>query len=202
MQQEAMLILARAAEAKDEYTGDHVAQVGDLSKELAVAIGMARADVEGLGYAAMLHDVGKLHVPDSILLKPGRLSPSEWEVIRRHTTLGAQILGDSMAFALARTVARSHHENWDGSGYPDGLAALEIPLAARVVRLVDVFDALRSQRPYKPAWSFERCVEELLAGAGEKFDPELVPVFVGLLERLHSKAPLVLPVRRASETAA
>jgi hypothetical protein len=202
MQREAVLILARAAEAKDEFTGDHVAQVGDLSKELAVAIGMPRPEVEGLRYAAMLHDVGKLHVPDRILLKPGPLSPAEWEVIRRHTTLGAKILGDSVGFALARTVARSHHENWDGSGYPDGLSALDIPLAARVVRLVDVFDALRSQRPYKPAWSFERCLDELVAGTGRHFDPELVPVFVGLLDRLYAEKRLVMAESQPTEAAA
>jgi hypothetical protein len=189
---EAVRILARAAEAKDEFTGDHVAQVGDLSRELAEAVGMDAAAVDGLGYAAMLHDVGKLHVPDRILLKPGPLDPEEWEIIRRHTTIGASIMGHSSGFELARTVARSHHENWDGSGYPDGLRALSIPLAARIVRLVDVFDALRSRRPYKPAWPFERCLEELVAGAGRQFDPDLAPTFVALLERLQQAGQLTV----------
>lgn len=185
-EREAVLILARAAEAKDEITGDHVARVGDLSYELAVRAGMTAAEAEDLGFAAMLHDVGKLHLPDNILLKPGRLTPDEWKVVQSHTVWGERILGTTAGFELARTVARSHHENFDGSGYPDGLAASQIPLAARVVRLADVFDALRSQRPYKPSWDFGRCLEELELRSGEMFDPELTVVFVRFLDEHRS----------------
>jgi hypothetical protein len=185
-EREAVLILARAAEAKDEVTGDHVARVGDLAATLAAAVGSNPGTVEGVRFAAMLHDVGKLHVPDSILMKPGRLNPEEWDVMRQHTIWGPRILGDSAGFELARVIARSHHENWDGSGYPDGLRGEKIPIEARMVRLTDAFDALRNARPYKPAWSIERCLEELEAGRGSSFDPELTPVFIGIAQRLYA----------------
>jgi hypothetical protein len=181
-EREAVLILARAAEAKDEVTGDHVARVGELSFDLGLRAGMSAAEAEDLRFAAMLHDVGKLHLPDSILTKPGRLTAQEWKVVESHTVWGERILGSTAGFELARRVARSHHENFDGSGYPDGLQAAGIPLAARIVRLADVFDALRSDRPYKPRWDFTRCLEELAAGSGEVFDPDLAHVFVEYLE--------------------
>jgi hypothetical protein len=182
-EREAVLILARAAEAKDEHTGEHVARVGNLSAQLARSVGMPADAVADFGFAAMLHDVGKLHVPDRILLKPGPLDASEWAIMRRHTLWGAQILGGSDAFERARVICRWHHENWDGSGYPDGLRAETIPLPARIVRLVDVFDALLSERPYKPAWDLERCLDEILRNAGRQFDPALVPIFLALIER-------------------
>jgi hypothetical protein len=182
-EREAVLILARAAEAKDEHTGEHVARVGDLSARLARSVGMPEDDVADFRFAATLHDVGKLHVPDRILLKPGPLDESEWAIMRRHTLWGAQILGGSNAFERARVICRWHHENWDGSGYPDGLRGETIPLPARIVRLVDVFDALLSERPYKPAWDLERCLDEILRNAGRQFDPELVPIFLALIDR-------------------
>jgi len=182
-EREAVLILARAAEAKDEHTGEHVARVGDLSAELARSVGMPEDTVDDFGFAAMLHDVGKLHVPDRILLKPGALDEAEWTVMRRHTIWGEQILGGSSAFERARVICRSHHENWDGTGYPDGLRGESIPLPARIVRLVDVFDALLSDRPYKPAWDLERCLEEIGRNAGRQFDPELVPIFLAMIDR-------------------
>jgi hypothetical protein len=181
-ERDAVLILARAAEAKDEDTGEHVARVGDLSSALAERIRMSPAEVEDLGYAAMLHDVGKLHVPDRILLKPGPLLPDEWELMRQHTVWGAKIMGSSSAFETARAIARWHHEDWDGAGYPDGLRHEAIPLVARIVRLADVFDALRSDRPYKPAWEMERCLEEIWSNAGRQFDPDLVPIFISIVE--------------------
>jgi hypothetical protein len=188
-EREAVLILARAAEAKDEHTGEHVARVGDLSARLARSVGMSEDTVDDFGFAAMLHDVGKLHVPDGILLKPGALTEMEWSIMRQHTIWGAQILGGSSAFERARVICRSHHENWDGSGYPDGLRGEVIPLPARIVRLVDVFDALLSERPYKPAWDLERCLEEIARNAGRQFDPELVPIFLTMIER----TPLDVP---------
>ncbi|HEV8516535.1 MAG TPA: HD-GYP domain-containing protein [Candidatus Limnocylindrales bacterium] len=181
-EREAVLILARAAEAKDEDTAEHVARVGDLSAELAARAGLESTIVEDLRFAAMLHDVGKLHVPDRILTKPGPLDPEEWEIMRRHTIWGPQILGGSTAFAQARLICRSHHENWDGSGYPDGLKGERIPLEARIVRLADVFDALRSERPYKPSWDLARCLEAIAASRARQFDPELVPLFLEILE--------------------
>ena len=190
-EREAVLILARAAEAKDEDTGEHVARVGELSAALAERIGLSADEVEDIRYAAMLHDVGKLHVPDHILLKSGPLLPSEWEVMRSHTIWGAKIMGSSAAFESARAIARWHHEDWDGAGYPDGLRHDAIPLGARIVRLADVFDALRTDRPYKPAWELERCLEEIQRNAGRQFDPELVETFISLVEREPSASPIV-----------
>jgi len=181
-EREAVMILARAAEAKDEATGDHVVRVGDFSHELGLLSAMSPVEAEDLRFAAMLHDVGKLHIPDSILSKPGRLTPEEWQLVQQHTIWGERILGSTAGFEMARRVARSHHENFDGSGYPDGLRGRDIPLSARIVRLADVFDALRSDRPYKAGWDFTRCLEELDLRAGELFDPELTRIFVSHLE--------------------
>jgi len=180
-EREAVQIIARAAEAKDDVTGDHVVRVGELAADLAVASGGSAGFAEDLRFAAMLHDVGKLHVPDGILMKRGPLEPSELELVRTHTLWGQRILGHTAGFELARTVARSHHENWDGSGYPDHLVGTATPLAARIVHLVDVYDALRAVRPYKEAWPLERAVAEIAARSGEMFDPDLVREFLGLV---------------------
>lgn len=182
VEHEAVLILARAAEAKDEVTGNHVARVGDLAAALAERVGLTGRVADDLRYAAMLHDVGKLHVPDQILMKPGRLTADEWAVVKMHTVWGERILGSTAGFETARRIARSHHENWDGSGYPDGLAGETIPLDARIVHVVDVFDALRSRRPYKEAWPLDQCIDELAAGRGSRYDPELVNEFMALLD--------------------
>jgi hypothetical protein len=179
-EREAVMILARAAEAKDQVTGDHVVRVGDISATIGARIGLSEVHAEDLRFAGMLHDVGKLHVPDEILLKPGRLSPSEWDIVRRHTIWGERILGSSAGFEMARRICRSHHENWDGSGYPDGLRADRIPLEARIVRLADAFDAMRNPRPYKDAWPLERCLDMIERGAGTLFDPELARELLAL----------------------
>jgi hypothetical protein len=180
-EREAVQIIARAAEAKDDVTGTHVIRVGSLAADLAIACGETRAFAEDLRFAAMLHDVGKLHVPDQILMKRGPLDAAEFEIVRKHTLWGQRILGATTGFELARTVARSHHENWDGSGYPDHLAGDATPLAARIVHLVDVFDALRAVRPYKEAWPLDRAVAEIDARSGEMFDPDLVREFLRLV---------------------
>jgi len=181
-QREAVMILARASEAKDQVTGDHVARVGDLSAELGRRVGLAEADVEDLRFAGMLHDVGKLHLPDRVLLKRGRLTKAEWELVKQHTQWGERILGSSEGFELARRIARSHHENFDGTGYPDQLKGDQIPLVARIVRIADVFDALRHERPYKEAWSVARTLDEIRSGAGTLFDPELADELIAALE--------------------
>src|SRR3954451_19624412 len=155
-EREAVMALARAAEAKDHSTGDHVVRVGEIASSLALRSGMSPTEAEDVGFAAMLHDVGKLHLPDSILQKPGALTAEEWEIVKQHTIWGERILGSSAGFELARRIARWHHENFDGTGYPDQLRGASIPLAARIVRVADVFDALASARPYKEAWSRER----------------------------------------------
>jgi putative two-component system response regulator len=181
-EREAVMILARAAEAKDHVTGDHVLRVGDLSAEIGRRAGMSIAEAEDLRFAGMLHDVGKLHLPDQLLMKPGPLTSDEWDEVRKHTIWGERILGASEGFELARRVCRSHHENWDGSGYPDRLKAMDIPFAARIVRLADVFDALRSERPYKDAWDIARCLEEIERGAGRLFDPDLSKELIALFD--------------------
>jgi hypothetical protein len=179
-EREAVLILARAAEAKDHVTGDHVVRVGDIAAELGRRTGMSDAAAEDLRFAGMLHDVGKLHLPDSLLTKRGPLDKVEWEQVKQHTIWGERILGSSEGFELARRICRSHHENWDGSGYPDMLHAAEIPLAARIVRVADVFDALKNERPYKEAWDLARCLEEIEKGAGTQFDPEIARELVAM----------------------
>ena len=181
-EREAVMILARAAEAKDHSTGDHVVRVGDIAAGLALRTGMTKSAAEDLRFAGMLHDVGKLHLPDSVLQKPGPLNPEEWAIVQKHTIWGERILGSSDGFELARRVARSHHENFDGSGYPDGLRGDSIPLAARIVRVADVFDALMHSRPYKEAWTIDRVLEEIRAGLGSRYDPELAREMIAMVE--------------------
>ncbi|MBA3236438.1 MAG: HD domain-containing protein [Chloroflexi bacterium] len=171
-------MLARAAEARDGATGVHIEHVRDLAAELAAATGVVASEIEHIAWSAMLHDVGKIRVPDRVLLKPGRLDEDEWALIRQHPLWGEELLIGEDGFKLARQIARWHHEDWDGSGYPDGLRGEAIPLAARIVRVVDVYDALRSERPYKPVWTLERTLEELRAMRGRGLDPDLTDVFV------------------------
>ena len=190
-QRDGMVALARGAEAKDTDTGDHVVRVQLIAEELARATGVDAERAADIGWSAMLHDVGKLHVPDQILLKPGPLSADEWAIMRRHPVWGAEILAQGEGFEIARRIARWHHENIDGSGYPDGLRGERIPLEARIVRIADAFDAMTHARPYKPARSIEWALEELARCAGTQFDPELTRLFidqirndVGLRDRL------------------
>jgi putative two-component system response regulator len=182
-ERDGMIALARGAEAKDTDFGDHIRRVQLTAEALAEAAGVGRDDAGRIGWAAMLHDVGKLHVPNRILLKPGKLTPAEWDVMRRHTIWGERILADGDGFAMARRIARWHHENFDGTGYPDNLAAGDIPLEARIVRIADSFDAMTNDRPYSRARSFEEALEELHRYAGVQFDPELVELMVALIRK-------------------
>ncbi len=178
--------LGRAAEYKDNETGMHVIRMSHFSRHLALAAGCGEAWAEDLLHAAPMHDVGKIGVPDAILRKPGPLDADEWDIMRRHPEFGAEIIGehDSNVLQLARAVALGHHEKWDGSGYPGGLAGENIPLAARIVALADVFDALTSERPYKKAWTPEAAIDLILQQSGHHFDPELVRKFTPLLPEL------------------
>ena len=133
-----------------------------------------------MAYSSILHDVGKIHVPDHVLRKPGKLNEDEWVVMREHTVAGERILSRKPFFNTARSIARSHHENWDGSGYPDGLNSTKIPLAARVVHIVDVYDALTSVRPYKQAWTASDAIKEIEDHQARSFDPDLVRAFLRL----------------------
>ncbi len=174
---DAIYMLAVASEAKDEDTGAHVLRISNYSSALARVIGYSELEAERIGYSAILHDVGKIQVPDEILKKPGELTAEERRIMQVHTTAGERILSDRPFFEIARQIARSHQENWDGSGYPDGRRGLDIPLPARIVRLADVFDALSSRRVYKDAWPLERVIDAILTGREREFDPDLVDAF-------------------------
>lgn len=205
---DSLTALANAAEARDELTGEHAQRVEHVSERLAIAAGMTSEDAADIGRASLLHDIGKLKVPDSVLLKPGPLTPDETDLIRRHTLWGEAILAHGEAFRTARRVARWHHENFDGTGYPDGLRAEAIPLEARVVRIADAFDAMTNDRPYRAARPVDEALDELRAGAGRLFDPELVTLFLALIESAHAdvvstgmRPALVLPVQRRQRLA-
>lgn len=176
--------LARAAEYRDDETGEHVRRVAANAARLAEALGLPQEQVEVIHSAAPLHDLGKIGIPDAILRKPGRLTPEEFAIIKTHTTIGAELLsgGRSELSRVAERIAKSHHERWDGTGYPEGLKAEEIPLEGRIVAVVDVFDALTSERPYKRAWPLEEALAEIRAQAGRQFDPRVVQAFLHTLE--------------------
>ncbi len=172
--------LAAAAEYRDDDTGQHTRRVGDLAARIAAALGRPADEVETLRLAAPLHDVGKIGVPDSILMKPGRLTPDEFAVMKTHAAIGGRILAGARFPLLltAEAVARTHHERWDGTGYPAGLAGEAIPLAGRVVAVADVYDALTHARPYKAAWSPADAADEIRRQAGTQFDPAVVAAFL------------------------
>jgi putative two-component system response regulator len=174
--------LAVAAEYRDA-TGAHIQRVGKLSADLAAALDLTEGEVQLVAAAAPLHDVGKIGVSDQILLKPGKLTATEFELVKVHSRIGAQILAGEHypLLAMARRIALTHHERWDGSGYPDGLSGEGIPLEGRIVAVADVFDALLSERPYKQAWSFEEAIAEIKAQRGRQFDPDVVDAFLGVV---------------------
>jgi PAS domain S-box-containing protein/putative nucleotidyltransferase with HDIG domain len=178
--------LALAAEYRDDDTYQHTARVGIAAEEIAVALGLAAAEVKLLAEAAPLHDIGKLAIPDAILLKPGALSAQEYEIMKTHAALGASLLSGSGSPVLqvATVIAASHHERWDGGGYPAGLAGEAIPLVGRVTAVADVFDVLTHDRPYKSAWTVEQAVVEIQRAAGSQFDPRVVAAFLTTHERV------------------
>jgi len=175
--------LGRAAEYKDNETGMHVIRMSHYSRILGLAAGMSEAEADLLMNAAPMHDIGKIGIPDHILKKPGKLDEAEFEIMKTHTTIGGEIIGDdpSELLQLAKVVALTHHEKWNGFGYPNGLAEDDIPRVGRIVAITDVFDALTSERPYKKAWTVEDAVDLLRTGAGEHFDPQLIPLFIKAL---------------------
>ena len=171
--------LARAAEYRDDATGQHTRRVGRAAALVAEALGWSPEDVEMIRLAAPLHDVGKIGIPDGILLNDGPLTRTEFEVMKTHCSIGADILSGTEVplLSMAATIAASHHERWDGLGYPAGLAGEEIPLPGRIVAVVDTFDALTHPRPYKEAWSTTAALEDIARGSGERFDPTVVDAF-------------------------
>jgi len=176
--------LGRAAEYRDNETGLHIIRMSKYSQRIASATGMSDIDAEKILYASPMHDIGKIGIPDSILLKPGKLDAQEWEIMQTHTSIGAEILTGhtSELMKMASEIALSHHEKWDGSGYPNKLAGEEIPLTGRIVALADVFDALTTVRPYKKAWSVEDAMALLHEQSGKHFQPDLVDLFTDILD--------------------
>ncbi|MCC2638908.1 MAG: two-component system response regulator [Moraxellaceae bacterium] len=174
--------LGRAAEYRDEETGNHILRMSHTCALLARAAGWSECECDLMLNASPMHDIGKIGIPDAILLKPGRLTPPEWEIMKTHAAIGARLLdGDNSDLMLmARDIAHYHHEKWDGSGYPFGLAGAAIPMAGRIAALADVFDALTSCRPYKPAWTVEAALDYVKSQSGSHFDPALVEAFLGL----------------------
>lgn len=174
--------LALAAEYRDDDTGEHTKRVGEMTARIADALGWPLAEVELIRRAAPLHDVGKIAIPDSILLKPGKLTPEEFERMKTHTTLGAKMLsgGEFPLLQLAEQIALTHHERWDGTGYI-GLREDAIPMAGRIVAVADVFDALTSERPYKQAWPMSEALEEIKCQSGRQFDPRIVEAFLNVV---------------------
>jgi putative two-component system response regulator len=171
--------LGLAAEYKDNETGLHVIRMSHYARILGLAIGMTEAEAEDLLHAAPMHDVGKIGIPDSILRKPAALDPDEWKIMQSHATIGGDIIGKHQhgMLAMAYDVAVTHHEKWDGSGYPNGLKGDEIPLVGRIVAIADVFDALTSARPYKEAWPVEKAIEHMESQRDQHFEGRLVDLF-------------------------
>lgn len=180
--------LAKAAEYRDEHTGYHIQRIAHYGVAIGAHIGLDNEALEVLKYASPLHDIGKLGIPDGILLKPGALTKEEWEIMKLHTTIGAEILKGSKIRYLkaAEKIALYHHERWDGTGYPEGLKGQKIPLFARITAIADVFDALTTDRPYRKALSTEEAFELILKGKGSHFDPDLVDAFLAIQEEILS----------------
>jgi len=178
--------LGRAAEYRDNETGLHIIRMSKIAELLGRAAGMSKETSTLLLNAAPMHDIGKIGIPDHILLKPGKFEPGEWEIMKTHAQIGADILSgdESELLTMAREIALTHHEKWDGSGYPNGLEGEDIPLVGRVTALADVFDALTSERPYKNAWPVEKAVNLIKDEQGKHFDPELVEHFLNLLQEI------------------
>lgn len=178
--------LSMASEYKDVDTGTHIKRMSRYSAAVARRMGLDEETIETILYAAPMHDLGKIGIPDRILLKPGMLDPAEWEMMKQHSVIGAKILkgSDAEFIRLAEIIAQSHHEKWDGSGYPDGLKGIEIPIAGRITAIADVFDALTSKRPYKEALSVETSLAIIREGRGRHFDPDVVDAFFAILDEI------------------
>jgi len=172
--------LGKAAEYRDEETGSHILRMSHCCALLARAVGWSEVDCDMILNASPMHDIGKIAIPDAILLKPGKFEPHEWEIMKTHAALGSKLLegDDSHLMRMAREIALSHHEKWDGSGYPGGLAGQAIPQSGRIAALADVFDALTSERPYKKAWEVDAALDLIRQNKGKHFDPDLVDQFM------------------------
>ncbi|MBK1718178.1 HD-GYP domain-containing protein [Thiocystis violacea] len=178
--------LGRAAEYRDNETGRHILRMSHTSALIAQHLGWNEGQCETMLHASPMHDVGKIGIPDALLLKPGKLTADEWRIMRTHTTIGGDLLSgdDSELLRMAREIALNHHEKWDGGGYPQGLVGEAIPLTGRIVALADVFDALTSARPYKQAWEVSEALQWIRDNVGSHFDPRLAELFFGSIEEI------------------
>ncbi|MDO8136428.1 MAG: HD domain-containing phosphohydrolase [Candidatus Brocadiales bacterium] len=190
--------LAAACEARDTDTGDHIHRIRFYCEALARKMGLSEDLVQELSHFSTLHDIGKVHIPDRILLKPGKLTDEEWEIMKTHTVKGERILAGGEEFRTGMQIARWHHENWDGSGYPDGLKGEYIPISARIVKLADVLDALLMSRCYRPIpFTLEQAAETVVAMKGKELDPDVVEAFEHLFQqnafkKIREDLPLLL----------
>jgi putative two-component system response regulator len=175
-----------AAQFRDNETGAHVRRIGQYSARMATLLGWSKEETDNIRLAAPMHDVGKIGIPDAVLLKPGALTPEEWVIMRSHSTIGGDLLRGSgiPSLDIASRIAAGHHEKVDGSGYPLGLKGNDIPIEARIVAIVDVYDALTHARCYKPAWEESRALETMIASSGTHFDAELLSLFVNDLSAM------------------
>ena len=180
---EAIDMLGQVAEFKDSATGAHIHRIQEYTRRVAQELGLPEAEVQSYSKASRLHDIGKVGIPDVILRKPGKLTPAEFDIIKRHSVIGDEILRRSPSMAMARLIARGHHERWDGAGYPDGKAGEAIAFVARLVAVVDVFDALVSARPYKGPWEAQLAAKHIEQGRGTHFDPAITDAFLRLYQR-------------------
>lgn len=185
-QLEVIIRLGKASEFRDDETGRHIERIADYVRIIAEEMSMIKDHVNMLFYASPMHDVGKIGIPDSILLKPGKLTDEEFSIIKLHTVIGSKILSGTTLplLELAREIALSHHEKWDGSGYPLGLKGSDIPIAGRIVAIADVFDALTSERVYKAAWPFDKAIDYLKENSGKQFDPDVVNIFMKVQDKI------------------
>jgi HD-GYP domain-containing protein (c-di-GMP phosphodiesterase class II) len=175
--------LAAAVEKKDPYTGGHIMRVVEYSMAIAKHMSRPLSDMDQLRLAAVMHDIGKIGIRDNVLLKQGKLTADEMAHMREHPLVGDDIMGHIEKMKAVRKVMRSHHEKWDGSGYPTGIRGEEIPVPSRIFAVIDVWDALRSDRPYRPAWSEDRVIDYLRTERGKHFDPAVVDIFLGKILR-------------------
>jgi HD-GYP domain-containing protein (c-di-GMP phosphodiesterase class II) len=180
---ETVLALAQATDAKDTYTANHAQRLAEMSRAIGYALGLSARELEDLRYGATLHDIGKIGVPDAILQKPSKLTREEWALMRKHPTIGAQILAPVPRLAGAARIVRHHHERFDGTGYPDGLRGEQIPLGARILTVVDAYSAIVDRRVYKKSRSHKNAIAELKKYSGAQFDPRLLDIFLRLFEQ-------------------
>jgi two-component system response regulator RpfG len=185
-EQETLMRLAKAGEYRDEDTGNHILRISRYSRLIAKKLGLSQERCDLIAQSAPMHDIGKIGIPDAILLKPGKLTVDEFNIMQRHTLLGYEILKDSLSkyIQIGAIIALNHHEKYNGKGYPNNLNSEEIPLEARIVAVADVFDALVSDRPYKKSWSIEKAIDYINQERGSHFDPDCADAFLSEMQEV------------------